>query len=211
MGYYDSYPDRQAHQPPAEIDSPWLTGVIALVLFIVYVAQRLMDGTTEAFIFSPEAAVTEPWRWVTGGLVHSPSSVLHILLNTMALGSLGAALEPVLGRWRFLMIFVAAILGGHFAVFVINAWDTFVLGASGGIFGLFGALLITQIRHRTRLRPLAITIGVNIVAGFLIPGIAWEAHLGGLIAGLVLAAALGVPRVRRRYDQRWARVIDGAR
>lgn len=180
-------------------------------MFAVYVAQRLVPGVTEAFIYSPFLGEYEKWRWVTAGFLHSPSSVVHLFVNFMALWSCGAALERVLGRWRFLTVFLISVIGGHFAVSVIDDPMQLVLGASGGIFGLFGALLVTQLRTRTPIRSVVTTIGINTACGVLIPGISWEAHLGGLVAGALAAAVLGLPQVRRHYGQRWARQLGGTR
>lgn len=208
---YDQHAAAYDEQSVGGADYIWLTGLLLTTMFVVYVAQRFVPGVTETFIYSPYLGEYDRYRWITAGFLHSPSSVVHLFVNFMALWSCGAALERVLGRWRFLTVFLVSVIGGHFAVSLLNDSMQMVLGASGGIFGLFGALLVTQLRERTPIRPVVMTIGINTACGVLIPGISWEAHLGGLVAGTLAAAVLGLPRVKRRYDQRWARQLGGTR
>lgn len=127
----------------------------------------------------------EPWRLLTAALVHG--SFLHVGLNMLALLMIGRSLEPLLGRWRFLTLYVLSALGGSVAVTLLS-FGTSVVGASGAIFGLFGALLVIGRHIGANIAGIAIVLGVNLVIGF-IPGfnVSWQAHVGGLLTGLLIA------------------------
>jgi len=87
------------------------------------------------------------------------------------------------------MLFLLSGLGGSVAVLWLG-FDQAVIGASGAIFGLFGALLVLQQSFGVQNPQLLIVLLLNLVLGFLVPGVSWQAHIGGLIAGLVLAWGL---------------------
>ncbi len=136
--------------------------------------------------FFPQiAGFPEVWRLLTVSLVHS--SIWHIGLNMLALFMIGRILEPLLGRWRFLALYLLSALGGSVAV-VLLSFPTPVVGASGAIFGLFGALLVIGRHLGANIAGIAIVLGINLVIGF-VPGfnVSWQAHVGGLIVGLLVA------------------------
>src|SRR5690606_34343400 len=99
-----------------------------------------------------------------------------------ALWLFGRILEQLLGRWRFLALYLLSGLGGSVAVLLLSP-DTWVVGASGAVFGLFGAFFVIQRRLGSSSMQLIVVIGINLVIGFVIPHISWEGHVGGLIAG----------------------------
>jgi membrane associated rhomboid family serine protease len=111
----------------------------------------------------------------------------------------------LLGRVRFLALYLISAIGGSVgylmltSLYVPGQQPGAVVGASGAIFGLFGAMLLVQ-RHRGgETRQLWVLIAINGVMGFLIPQIAWQAHLGGLVTGGLCAAVLAyTPRGRRQ-------------
>lgn len=132
------------------------------------------------------------WRLVTAGFLHG--SVMHILLNGMALMSVGALLEKLVGPLRFLLIALVAGIAGNAA----SAWfggGLMSVGASSCVFGLLGALLAVQLGKQSSLPPQLIVsrrqwvylLGVNALISFL-PGIDLSAHAGGFAAGAVLGA-----------------------
>jgi len=144
----------------------------------------------------------EWWRLGSAALLHG--SWLHLLLNMSALGSIGEWLEPALGSRNTLLIFILSALGGSLASL---AWceAPVVVGASGGILGLAGALLVTRIfaEERGEVRDvsagsLALMIGLCLALGLVVPVIAQAGHLGGLVVGILGAAATltrGPPRM----------------
>lgn len=146
----------------------------------------------------PELTGTfEPWRLLTASLVHA--GFWHIGLNMLALWMMGRSLEPLLGRIRFLMLYVLSALGGAVAVALLS-FTTPVVGASGAIFGLFGALIVIGRHIGANIGGIAIILGINLVIGF-IPGfnISWQAHVGGLVVGALVGLIYARTRsVRRR-------------
>jgi membrane associated rhomboid family serine protease len=180
----------------------WIIGVTAGV----YLLQLLLATPVTALLLfnsaylEPALGVVEPWRALTTLLVHA--SWLHIGLNMLALWMIGRVLEPLLGHTRFVVLYLLAGLGGSVAVTLLAPF-TSVIGASGAIFGLFGALLVIGRHIGANITSIAIIIGINFAFPFvmgLLSGsmaaiqISWQAHLGGLIAG----AAVGFIYARTR-------------
>lgn len=142
----------------------------------------------------------EPWRLLTAMLVHG--GIPHFALNMLALYLIGRSLEPMIGRWRYLALYLIGGLGGSVAVAL---WDPLIatVGASGGVFALFGALLIIGRHMGANVTGILVILGINLVIGF-VPGfrIAWQAHIGGAIIGALVAFVL--VKTRRR-EQKLAR------
>ena len=101
---------------------------------------------------------------------------------------LGTLLEPMLGKIRFLVLYSFSIFGGGLG-FLILSTPGFVIGASGAVFGLMGAYLVFLVVMKLNAGQMYIIIGLNLVLGFL-PGIAWEAHVGGLVVGAAVGYVL---------------------
>lgn len=144
--------------------------------------------------FSPVVSDVEPWRFFTAALVHSPN-FMHIGFNMYALYILGQFLEPALGRARFLALYLLGALGGSVMILLLAmpssaAWRTLTVGASGAVFALFGALFVVQRRLGGSNRGLLILLGINAVIPFVVRGISWQGHLGGLLTGLAAGAVL---------------------
>ena len=135
------------------------------------------------------------YRMVTGMFLHT--ALWHLGLNVWSLWVFGPPLERALGRWRFLAVFLVSGLAGN-ALQLLAAPYTPALGASGAIFGLIGALLVVERRRMLDLGPLLAIVLVNLVATFTIPDISWEAHIGGLAAGLLLGFGLAYAPQRNR-------------
>jgi membrane associated rhomboid family serine protease len=139
---------------------------------------------------------------LTSLFVHSDQSFLHIIFNMYSLLIFGPILERALGRWRFLAQYLLSGLGGSVAVLLIEP-RIGVLGASGEIFGLLGAFFVIQRRLGGNSLQLVIVIGLNLVIGFVVPQIAWQAHIGGLIVGGITALVfLRTREARKRNEQR---------
>lgn len=146
---------------------------------LMFIAPTIYPG-----FFPQLGGLPEIWRLFSVALVHS--TFWHIGLNMLALFMIGRSLEPLLGRWRFLTLYVLSTLGGSVAVTLLSFF-TPVVGASGAIFGLFGALLVIGRHLGANIAGIAIVLGINLVIGF-IPGfnVSWQAHVGGLVVGLVV-------------------------
>jgi membrane associated rhomboid family serine protease len=183
---------------------PVVTLAIVALCALSYLLQRVEAGWTARWAFAPFAGEVEPWRFLTAAFLHSPGSLLHILFNMYALWLVGPYLERALGRWRFVALYVLAAIGGQVGVTLLaspvegGGWFTAVVGASGAVFGLFGAVLVVLRRLGGDARQILVFLAINAVIGFVLPGIAWQAHLGGLVTGVALGAAYAyAPRDRR--------------
>jgi len=129
----------------------------------------------------------EVYRIVTGGFLHA--GLLHLGMNMLLLYLLGAQLEPMLGRLRFFTLYMACLIAGSFGVLLVQPTSVTV-GASGAIFGLMGAALAAQrlAPHRVQLANIGALIVVNLLITFAVPNISAGAHVGGLVAGLLVGA-----------------------
>jgi membrane associated rhomboid family serine protease len=144
----------------------------------------------------------EWYRLVTSAFLHQPGlsgfGPAHIIFNMWALIFVGPALEHLLGRLRFLAVYLMSALGGAVLYFLIGPTNVEALGASGAIFGLFGAWFVVSKRLRLDNRQIVTLLVLNLVISFAVPGIAWQAHVGGLVAGAALTAAYAyAPRTGR--------------
>lgn len=124
---------------------------------------------------------------LTAGFVHDWSSPWHILLNSYAIWIFGRQLEPMVGKVRFLVLYLTSIIGGSVAVLWLSDPQTPVVGASGALFGLMGAYFIIIRTMGGNSSVIFGLIAINLVMGFFVSGISWEGHLGGLITGLAIA------------------------
>ncbi|MFK4729534.1 rhomboid family intramembrane serine protease [Agromyces mediolanus] len=180
--------------------APVVTYSIIGVTLVVYLLQFLTGSLlTNLFAFTPQAFVLsiEPWRALTSLFLHG--SILHVLLNMYTLWLFGQLLESMLGRWRFLALYLIAGLAGSIGVVVLADPFTWVLGASGAIFGLMGAFVVIQRRLGGNLTQLYVLLAINLAIGFL-PGanISWQAHLGGLVGGALVGLIYLETRDRSR-------------
>ena len=192
---------------------PTVTVTLIAISAVIFVLQWIPGlDVTGWLLFAPVyslgeysvAVPYEPWRMVTSIFVHSTSFLLHILLNMYTLWVFGQVLESMLGRARFLLLFLISGLGGSVAVMYLAAPQTGVVGASGAIFGLLGAFLVIQRRLGGDSTQLLVLVGINLVIGFL-PGmsISWQAHVGGLVTGLVLGLIFMSTRRPQQQQRQW--------
>ncbi|MFJ6651756.1 rhomboid family intramembrane serine protease [Microbacterium sp. NPDC091313] len=196
---------------------------VTVLVFVVTLIPGVGDYVTSALAFYAPAlypqitGAFQPWRIVTVTLVHS--GFWHVGLNMLALWFMGRSLEPLLGRWRFLALYLISAVGGSL-VAALLAPNVYVVGASGAIFGLFGALLVIGRHIGANIRVIAILIAINFALPFVLAlvsaigtgsfagalqsiQVSWQSHLGGLIAG----ALVGLIYARtRRQSQRGLQV-----
>ncbi len=171
---------------------------LVLLNLAIWVLQILPGATlTNQLAFVPLSVYSEPWRMITAGFAHSESNPLHVLLNMYSLYIFGSVLEPLLGRVRFLAVWLLSIFGGSVAVMYLNTPDTWVLGASSGVFGLMAAYFVVLRAVGQNSRGLMGLIAINLAFGFLMPGVSWQAHLGGLLAGGALTAVYAQGKSKR--------------
>lgn len=189
---------------------PVVTIAIIVACVVGNVVQRIPvvgDRVTDALAFVPAEVLSEPWRLVTVAFVHDSTSFLpfHLALNMYALWILGPYLEHQLGRARFVALYAISAIGGSVGFELLTSdlsGSGGMVGASGAVFGLFASVVLIQRRLGLSSGPLIGLLGINLVFGFVFPGIAWQGHLGGLVVGglcgLVLAYA---PRRNRSWVQ----------
>ncbi|MGI8333542.1 rhomboid family intramembrane serine protease [Actinomadura scrupuli] len=144
----------------------------------------------------------EWYRLITGAFLHSPPNggslgISHILFNMWALWAVGPQLEHLLGRTRFAVLYLLAALGGNVLCYLL-APDVLGVGASGAIYGLFGAFFVVLKRLRADPKGIVILLAINLVITFWVPGISWQAHIGGLVTGAVVALAYAYAPARHR-------------
>ena len=132
----------------------------------------------------------EWYRLFTVALLHDTSSTLpyHLAFNMMALHSLGNPIEQIMGKAKFLTIFFLSLLAGSLssALFLQGA----SIGASGAVFGLFGAFIALGRRFGSEIKSTLTIVAINFAVGFTIGGVDWRAHLGGLVGGFVITKVL---------------------
>jgi len=184
--------------------APVVTYALIGITLAVYLLQlipglAITDRLLYAGVYSMPGNL-EPWRMLTSVFVHSTGLIFHVLLNMYTLWIFGQLLEGLLGRWRFLALYLIAGLGGSVGVLWLSDPRVGVVGASGAIFGLMGAFLVIQRRLGGQTTQLFILLGINLVIGF-VPGfnVAWQAHLGGLVTGALVG--LIYVETRKRSQQ----------
>ncbi|MFJ7968902.1 rhomboid family intramembrane serine protease [Streptomyces sp. NPDC096324] len=141
------------------------------------------------------------YRMVTSMFLHG--GVMHILFNMVSLWWIGGPLEAALGRARYITLYFVSGLAGSALSYLLAGPQQPSLGASGAIFGLFGATAVLMRRLNYDMRPVIGLLVVNLIISFS-PGfnIAWQAHVGGLIGGVVVGYAMvHAPRERRNLVQ----------
>ncbi|GEE00577.1 hypothetical protein nbrc107696_10230 [Gordonia spumicola] len=164
---------------------------------IVFVAVLLQAGGTtlylssiyrEGVLINGAGFDDQYWRLLTSGFLHQ--SVPHLAINMFSLYIIGADLERVLGRGRYLAIYLVSLLGGSAAVMALQSGVAATAGASGAIYGLMGALLILLLRLKAPVQTVLGVIAVNLVISVTIPNISLWGHVGGLTFGAAAAAVI---------------------
>lgn len=190
-------------------DTPYLTIGIIVICVLVWLGERLTNWVFREVAFAPFLGPSEPWRFLTSAFAHSPSQIMHIGFNMLALWMVGGYLERMLGWSRYLALYLVTALAGSvtWLLFQPAMSTTPLVGASGAVFGLFGAIFVLN-RHLGRdSSGMLSVIAINAVLGFIIPNVAWQAHLGGLVAGGVLALGLSLARTRRSPLIAWGSIV----
>lgn len=189
---------------------PLVTAVLValnLAAFVVSVALAgSLFGNSGSDLFSrltlfPYGVAEGQWyRLVSSGFLHF--GPVHIALNMYALYVLGRELEVALGRVRYLALYAISLLGGSAAVMLFQAPSGASAGASGAVFGVLGGLAVVILRLRRSPTAVFTVIAVNIAFSILVPNISLSAHLGGLVVGAAVTAALvWAPAARRTLVQ----------
>ena len=200
---------------------PIVTYTIIGLCVAMFVAQFAIDDLWYDLGFVPALAEVQPYRFLTSSFLHSQSNFLHLGFNMYLLWLVGPGLEELLGRARFVGLYLAAAIGGSVVVLltaspIVNrggevaidpGFVTATIGASGAVFGLFGALLIVLRRLNRNISQILVFFAINAVFGFIVPNVSWQGHLGGLVVGLALGAAFAFAPRERRQLVSWGAVV----
>jgi len=154
-------------------------------------------------LYPPFVNQGEWWRLFTSGFLHI--GPVHLLVNMISLWFVGRFLEPMYGRLRFTALYLVSMLGGSAAVYILSAAGA--AGASGAIFGLAGALLVTILKLRMPAGQFIAVIGLNLFLSFSLSGISWAGHIGGLVVGALVAVGFLFPRPEIRGKAQVATVV----
>ena len=172
------------------ISKPYVTFTLLAINVAVFLLQLSVgiDESASQWGMWPVgiAANGDYWTLMSSAFMHG--SFLHIAFNMYVLWIMGPTLERILGHSRFVALYLLAALGGAVASYVFSDFRSVSVGASGAIFGLMGAFVVAGRRLRYDITQVLVLLGINLVFGFLQPGIDWRAHIGGLVVGALVAA-----------------------
>ncbi|UHA72604.1 rhomboid family intramembrane serine protease [Paenibacillus sp. 481] len=185
-----------------------ITSMLIFVNVIMFIILTLSGGSTNpetlldfGAVYKNEAYIADLWRTGTAMFLHIGFE--HLLFNMFALFVFAPPLERLLGSFPYALLYLLSGLLGNAAALKLSAWETLMAGASGAIYGIYGAYLFIAIFQRKMLdassrKTIYIILGLGIVQSFVLSGISWSAHLGGLGAGFVLYAVLRFIHMRTR-------------
>ncbi len=184
-----------------------VTTVLIALNVAMFVLQTLIPAVESRLFLLPAypgwpgfegVAGGEYYRLLTAAFLHG--GALHLLFNMLALFAVGPQLEQLLGRARYLALYLLSALGGSVLFYLLADPLARSVGASGAVFGLFGALVVVSKRLNYNVQPILMIVGFNLVITFVFSSfIDWRGHVGGLVTGTLLAAAFAFdpPRLRR--------------
>jgi membrane associated rhomboid family serine protease len=190
-------------------------GAVTLTLIAINVAMFVVTAVSAALVgnspldnqLSPVFSVLSQvpllvefgdwWRLITAAFLHI--GLIHLVLNMLALLVFGSELERQLGRWRYVALYLLAVLGGAAAIQLFGNPVGAVAGASTAIYGLLGGLGVLMIANRQDIRGLLTLLAINVFISFL-PGVSLLGHLGGLVAGALTAGILVLTRRRQQLQ-----------
>ncbi|MBW0019423.1 MAG: rhomboid family intramembrane serine protease [Mycobacterium sp.] len=192
--------------------TPLVTYALIAINVLAFVAELTsVEMRQQLALWPPAVADGQLYRLVTSAFMHYGAP--HLLLNMWALYVVGPPLEMWLGRLRFGALYALSGLGGSVLVYLISPLNTATAGASGAVFGLFGATFVVAKRLALDVRWAGAVIVVNLVFSFVVPAvssqqISWQGHVGGLVTGVLVAAAyVYAPRERRDLVQAATTII----
>lgn len=174
-----------------------VTFIFLAIMIINFIFISLNGGTTNNVTLVKYGALFPPfivefnqyYRFITSIFIHI--GIMHIYFNGYALYIFGPQIERLMGTKKYLLFFLLTGIGGNLATFFFN-FNSISAGASGSLFGLFGAFLYLIHRHKDRVSPqgrksILKLLGINLVLTFAIPNISATAHVGGLLMGYFLS------------------------
>lgn len=198
----------------------WVTFSILIVLLVVFIVEIFMGGSENNSTLMKMGAMNnyavvaahQWWRLFTAQFLHI--GVLHLVSNAVIIYYMGQFMEPMLGHIRFLAVYLLSGIGGNLLSLAFSSDTAISAGASTALFGLFGAMTAVGVRNRNN--PTISYLGrqsfvlavINIVLDLFAPNIDIQGHVGGFIAGFLLAIVFG-DRNMKKYNTKW-RVLAAA-
>lgn len=179
-----------------------LNAVAFVAVPAVAVLQNIpsWEITSDFGLWAGGVARGEYYRLLTSAFLHD--GPVHLLFNMWALFVIGPPLERWLGRLRFAALYLVSAMGGSAVVYLWSDVTSLTVGASGAVFGLFGATFMVARRLNLDVRWVVMLIVINVAITLAVPGISWQGHLGGLVTGSILSAAyVYAPRAQRNAVQ----------
>jgi membrane associated rhomboid family serine protease len=174
--------------------------ILVIINFVIFVATLIRSELIYLLGLHPATFLSRPWTIVTAMFVHA--SFWHIFANMLTLYFFGSYFSRLVGRGRFLLVYFAGGIIGNLLFWALAPPNSLAVGASGAVFAIAGGLVVMQPRLPVIIFPLPVPIPlfVAVIGGFLLlsfmPLVAWQAHLGGLIVGLIAGFII---RRRERY------------
>ena len=178
-----------------------ITYTLILLNVAIYGLQQLIPNRwiiNHGLMWWPYVQHGEYYRLITYGFLHMQNDPMHLVWNMINLFIYGVSLERMMGRWKFLLVYLGSIVFGAFGVYVL-APGTSVVGASGGLFGLMGAFmtLLIIMKQKDTARVFAMITAANVIYSLMTPSnISHACHAGGFVGG-VLLTLLFVPFVKK--------------
>lgn len=174
-----------------------VTFTLLAIMILYFIFMTLNGGTTDVNNLIRYGAMFPPlvlgynqyYRFITSIFMHI--GIMHLFFNGYALYIFGPQIERLMGAKKFLLFFVLTGIGGNLATFIFN-FASVSAGASGSLFGLFGAFLYLVVKHPDMVTPqgkrsILQLLGINLLLTFAVSSISITAHLGGLIIGFLLS------------------------
>lgn len=174
-----------------------VTFTFLAIMVVYFIFMTVNGGTTDIQTLIKYGAMFPPlvseynqyYRFITSIFIHI--GIMHIFFNGYALYVFGPQIEKLMGPKKYFLFFILTGIGGNVATYIFN-FVSVSAGASGSLFGLFGAFLYLVVRHPKMVTPagkksILQLLGINLLLTFLIPSISITAHLGGLIIGFLLS------------------------
>lgn len=184
---------------------PFFTYIFMIIQIIVYFLLEKDGGSQNSITlidygakFNPLILEGEWWRFITPMFLHI--GFLHLFMNTLALFYLGTVVERIFGNVRFLVIYLIAGFGGTLASFLFST--SISAGASGAIFGCFGALLYfgliyPKLFFRTMGLNIIFVLAITLALGFTISGVDNAGHIGGIVGGFLATGIVHFPKKKK--------------
>ena len=186
--------------------TPVVTYTLIAINVVLFGAEAVTPGLERKLVlFAPAVADGDLYRLLTSAFMHY--GIAHLLFNMYALFVIGPPLENWLGRGRFIALYGLSALGGSVLVYLLSPLNAATAGASGAVFGLFGASFVVGKRLNLNTSWVVGLIAINLAFTFVIPAlggqqISWQGHIGGLVTGAAVAAAYAyAPRQQRTLTQ----------